>query len=117
MKCSVTIKRGKCEIIQNNVTKSFRSLGSLSIFVDETINSCKQPYNSKLNTTIYNVNNPMYFLLLCKLHVNSLTDSNYRKQVELILEDDYNFILRVTSVSGQVERKILTKTKQLIFDF
>lgn len=130
-KCTVTIKRGKCEISINKIdsnynietqSKSFRSLGLIGVFVNKTIDSYykeKTYIDAKKSfpvATIYNVYNPLYFLLLCKLHADTLTRSKTREKVELILEDDYSFILRtISSVSGSTERKIHTKAKQMGF--
>ena len=117
---NVTLSDGKS-------SKTWKTANPAVIIIDNEIEKCKLSEKYKngyaknpVLTTQFNVMNPLYFLLLCRLHLSAgLVNSNLfgRTEVRVTLADDNKSIsLRIEKNSGvPLKRDIVCATEQQWF--
>ena len=117
---NVTLSDGKS-------SKTWKTANPAIIIIDNEIEKCKSSEKYKngyaknpVLTTQFNVMNPLYFLLLCRLHLSAgLVNSNLfgRTEVRVTLADDNKSIsLRIEKNSGvPLKRDIVCVAEQQWF--
>ena len=117
---NVTLSDGKS-------SKTWKTANPAIIIIDNEIEKCKLSEKYKngyaknpVLTTQFNVMNPLYFLLLCRLHLSAgLVNSNLfgRTEVRVTLGDDNKSIsLRIEKNSGvPLKRDIVCAGEQQWF--